>query len=301
VGPLFGDVAATAGQDGVPELVARACARVTAARESAAAKAEAVSRAGALEADAKAARRRSEDAAALAVAALADAGAAESGLEGARTLAIEARDAAEEAFEEFGRLSQEVAALRTRLGSEHRDTALSELRLADETLGEQIARGAREYAVLALASRLLALAQERYERDRQPEVVKRAEAAFAAMTNGRYTRLSVPLGKDAIEVFDQASAATSPSRLSRGTAEQLYLALRIGLIEQLGEAGKGLPVLMDDVLVDFSPDRLEPAARAVADLAQRRQVVFLTCHPATADLLCRVAPDAVRLELDGPR
>jgi uncharacterized protein YhaN len=55
---------------------------------------------------------------------------------------------------------------------------------------------------------------------------------------------------------------------------------------------------MDDILVDFSPDRLEPAARAIADLATRRQVVFLTCHPATADLLCRVSPDAVRLELE---
>jgi uncharacterized protein YhaN len=158
--------------------------------------------------------------------------------------------------------------------------------------------GVRDYSVLALASQLISKAQERYDRDRQPEVLKRAQSAFAAMTNGRYPRISIPLGKDAIEVFDASSAATTPSRLSRGTAEQLYLALRIGLIEQLGEAGRGLPVLMDDILVDFSPDRLEPAARVIADLATRRQVVFLTCHPATADLLCRVAPQAVRIELD---
>jgi uncharacterized protein YhaN len=57
---------------------------------------------------------------------------------------------------------------------------------------------------------------------------------------------------------------------------------------------------MDDILVDFSPDRLEPAVRAIVDLATRRQVVFLTCHPATADLLCATAPDSVRLELTRP-
>ena len=59
----------------------------------------------------------------------------------------------------------------------------------------------------------------------------------------------------AIEVFDTTSAASVPDRLSRGTAEQLYLALRLGLVDQLGEVGSGLPVLMDDVLVNFSPDR----------------------------------------------
>jgi uncharacterized protein YhaN len=52
--------------------------------------------------------------------------------------------------------------------------------------------------------------------------------------------------------------------------------------------------------VNFDPDRLRPAAEAVADLADRRQVVFFTCHPAMADLLCSVAPHAARIELGGP-
>jgi uncharacterized protein YhaN len=108
------------------------------------------------------------------------------------------------------------------------------------------------------------------------------------------------MGKDAIEVFSSTSAAISPDDLSRGTSEQLYLALRLGLIEQSGQVGSDLPVLMDDILVNFSPARAEQAARAIADLATRRQVVFFTCHPATADLLCRIDPEATRLELPPP-
>jgi uncharacterized protein YhaN len=54
---------------------------------------------------------------------------------------------------------------------------------------------------------------------------------------------------------------------------------------------------MDDVLANFSPERAERAARAIADLARRRQVVFFTCHPATADLLCAMDPEAARLDL----
>jgi uncharacterized protein YhaN len=45
---------------------------------------------------------------------------------------------------------------------------------------------------------------------------------------------------------------------------------------------------------------MEQAARAIADLASRRQVVFFTCHPAVADLLCGVVPEAVKLELAPP-
>lgn len=298
--PLVGERDAAVTPDRVPEMMNRAVARLADVRATAARNSEAQTRAEGLARDASAALEHSRVALRDATAALETIGAVEGGLETARALETEARTLAKDASDEFDRLSAETTALRTALGSERREGALSELRLEEETVGERIADGVQEYAVLAVAAKLLSLAQERYERDRQPEVVKRAEAAFAAMTNGRYARLAVPLGKDAIEVFDASSAATSPGRLSRGTAEQLYLALRLGLIEQLGDAGKGLPVLMDDILVDFSPDRLEPAARAIADLATRRQVVFLTCHPATADLLCRISPQAVRLELDGP-
>jgi uncharacterized protein YhaN len=297
--PLSGDAGDVA-LDRVPEVVGSACSRVAAALEAAGAGAEAAGRAESLGGAEAESRARAAEAAARAQKALEAIATPAPGIERARAALIESRDGASWASDEFDRLSQEATALRTALGTERRENALAEFRLEEETLGEQIAEGVREYAVLALAARLLELARERYERDRQPEVVKRAEAAFASMTNGRYARIAVPLGKDAIEVFDTASAATSPGRLSRGTAEQLYLALRLGLIEQLGDVGRGLPVLMDDILVDFSPERLEPAARAIADLATRRQVVFLTCHPATADLLCAVSAGAVRLEIDGP-
>jgi uncharacterized protein YhaN len=300
IAPLIGESPEAVTPERVAELVGRAVARIGEARAAAATRAEALAAAERLSEEAAAARERATAAAVLAGKADPEATSTGHGAAPAAPPEVLARAAAAQALEEFDRLSREAAELRALLGTERREGALSELRLEEETLGERIAAGMREYAVLAVAAKLLDSARERYERDRQPEVVKRAEEAFAAMTNGRYRRLAVPLGRDAIEVFDGSAAATSPARLSRGTAEQLYLALRLGLIEQLGDVGRGLPVLMDDILVDFSPNRLEPAARAIADLATRRQVVFLTCHPATADLLCSVAPDAVRLELGAP-
>lgn len=296
---LFGEDPEMVTADRCVELVGRAATRVEVASEAGRARAERLAAADRLEREAVDAAEASATAAAAAAEQLEPVAAA--GLEDVRRLESEARLDAADALQTYDALADEVATLRVRIADEAREDSLALLRLQIETLGEGIAMDADEYIVLALASKLLSLAQERYEIERQPEVVKGAASAFARMTNGRYPRLSVPLGRDAIEVFDEASAAAAPDRLSRGTAEQLYLALRLGLVDQLGEIGAGLPVLMDDVLVNFSPDRLEPAAAAIADLAERRQVVFFTCHPATAALLCSVAPRSVRIELSAPR
>ena len=74
-------------------------------------------------------------------------------------------------------------------------------------------------------------------------------------------------------------------QLSRGTAEQLYLALRFGLIEEFAQHAEPLPVVMDDILVNFDADRADRAASSIRDLAARHQVLYFTCHPWTAELL----------------
>ena len=59
-----------------------------------------------------------------------------------------------------------------------------------------------------------------------------------------------------------------------------------------------LPVLMDDILVNFDDDgRQAEAARAIAAFARQRQVILFTCHHATAALFAEVDPDHTRLTL----
>jgi uncharacterized protein YhaN len=69
--------------------------------------------------------------------------------------------------------------------------------------------------------------------------------------------------------------------------EQLFLCLRLGLAAEFGRAGTVLPFVMDDVLVNFDPDRAAAAAGELKRFAAEsgRQVLFFTCHPETASLL----------------
>jgi uncharacterized protein YhaN len=53
---------------------------------------------------------------------------------------------------------------------------------------------------------------------------------------------------------------------------------------------------MDDILVNFDPDRAERAAEALHALAERHQVLFFTCHPRTAALVDPAGDHTVALE-----
>ena len=86
--------------------------------------------------------------------------------------------------------------------------------------------------------------------------------------------------------------------MSRGTREQLYLSLRFGLIREFGERTERLPVVVDEVLVNFDPKRAGRAARAFAKLANTNQVLVFTCHPETVALFTDVASETQVIQID---
>ncbi len=215
-----------------------------------------------------------------------------------RAMVERARSGAKEADERARSLADEHAELRKELEllTEGEDVALLRLRIS--TLEERIREASERYVVLASAARLLDLAQERYERERQPAVVRAAARHLHTMTAGRYTGVRIPLGGEEFEAILEDSESRTAELLSAGTADQLYLALRLGLIETLEGVGEHLPLLMDDVLVQFDPERARGAAESVAGLADGgRQVLLFTCHPHTVELLRDVEPEVNVLEI----
>ena len=93
------------------------------------------------------------------------------------------------------------------------------------------------------------------------------------------------------------SIGKRPEQLSRGTAEQLFLALRFALVEEYCRNTESMPVLLDDVLVNFDPVRARAAAAAVIELSKRHQVIALTCHPDTVTMFQSAAKEA---EIESP-
>ena len=183
--------------------------------------------------------------------------------------------------EALGAIGGVEARIRQLEAAEDLGTRRQELAMLEGQAGAM----AREWSVRALALRLLEETRARYERERQPDVVRAAESHFERITAGRYSRIVAPPGDASVRVETEGGEGRVTDELSRGTSEQLYLALRFGLIEQFARQAEPLPVVMDDILVNFDAERAARAASAIADLATRHQVVYFTCHPWTAELL----------------
>ena len=168
----------------------------------------------------------------------------------------------------------------------------SHLRMERNVLLEQIKGHARDWASLTLAQSLLEEARRKFERERQPGVVRHAEKFFTQITNGRYRQVYAPLGEQTITVTDADGQTKQPSELSRGTREQLFLSLRFGLIRELGQRTEPLPVVVDEILVNFDPDRALRAAVAFTELSSTNQVLVFTCHPTVVELFRDAASEA---------
>jgi uncharacterized protein YhaN len=123
-------------------------------------------------------------------------------------------------------------------------------------------------------------------RDHQPPVLRDASRWLARLTEGRYPSITTAIDEARLEVHDADGEIWNPERLSRGTREQVFLALRLALIRDLGRHDVSLPVVMDDALVNFDDTRAKSAARVlvefVAEQGADRQMVVLTCHEHVA-------------------
>ena len=165
----------------------------------------------------------------------------------------------------------------------------SRLRIQRETLVERLREAVREWSKLTVADALLEKTRQKFERERQPRVIQHAQEFFSHMTSQRYPSVYAPLGEQTITVTDATGGSKLPQQLSRGTREQLYLALRFGLVREFGEHAEPLPVIVDEALVNFDPERARLAAEAFATLSETNQVLVFTCHPGTADLFAEAA------------
>ncbi|QGJ70732.1 Hypothetical protein PBC10988_24300 [Planctomycetales bacterium 10988] len=141
------------------------------------------------------------------------------------------------------------------------------------------------WAPKVLACHLMQQALDRFERDHQPEMLQEAGDFLRAMTEGRYLGIRRKLDEQGTPLVVDAQGNTKePAQLSTGTREQLYLAIRLAYMQHYCRNREPLPVVMDDVLVNFDERRAAATLKVLFDLSQDLQILFLTCHRRTLEL-----------------
>jgi uncharacterized protein YhaN len=197
---------------------------------------------------------------------------------------------------EVERHAQRRGALTEQLQKWAEDAEIRALRIQEEELKGRAADLAGRYARDQLALLLLERAQEEHRLKHQPRLLQRVSEQFWRLTRARYGRVwADPEG--GLRVLDASKREWSAEALSRGTREQLYLAFRLALVEEICEHKPALPLVLDDILVNFDPERADAAVGILAQLSTRHQVLALTCHPWVRALF--VAHGAQVTELTG--
>ena len=131
------------------------------------------------------------------------------------------------------------------------------------------------YSAVVLAQKTLETAKLELQRRFAPRISQRAQVLFAKLTGGRYQR--VALGED----LSVSTAAEGEDILrgalwrSDGTADQLYLALRLAVAEELTPEA---PLVLDDAFVRFDDGRLKETLKILNQSGNQKQVILFTCQ-----------------------
>lgn len=171
-----------------------------------------------------------------------------------------------------GEINQEMKTL-------SEDRRMAEARIELDAVERRLEKATRDWRTLSVASVILESICRKYEAERQPETLNAASKYLHQMTDGRYQRIWTPLHDNAL-CIDGADGQSLPLEvLSRGTREAVFISLRLALVEAYGRRGVTLPLVLDDVLVNFDAARAQAAVNVLRDFARAgHQLMMFTCH-----------------------
>ena len=225
----------------------------------------------------------------------------------------ECRDVDIDAF----RVREEEAEAELKVLDEQREKAIvawTEARNAFEAIGgdDAAARAAADceealatmrdaterYVRVRASAMLLRWAVDRYRKEKQGPLLKRAGELFRVLTRDSFDRLEVGFDdRDAMRLMGVRSdgEVVPVPGLSTGTEDQLFLALRIAAVEDYLARAVGLPFVADDLFINFDSERSAAGFDVLGQLAERTQVLFFTHHSHLVDVARETLGDSVRL------
>lgn len=202
-------------------------------------------------------------------------------LQDQQTQAAEVRSQARDAFQAIGGGDGAAQAAASR------QEALAEME-------EIVAR----YVRVRTSAMLLQWAIDRYRREKQAPLLKRAGELFTIMTAGSFAGLQVAFDEQDTAHLTGVRSDDSVVRISgmsTGTADQLYLALRVAAIEDYLERADALPFVADDLFINFDDERAAAGLRLLVELSRKTQVLFFTHHQHLVDIARETCGGGVRV------
>jgi uncharacterized protein YhaN len=185
-------------------------------------------------------------------------------------------------------LDQTIGSERTELGKMDGSAQAAELAEDTQMLLGRIESDVEKYAGLKLATAVLNLAMERYRAKNQGPILARADLLFSQLTQESFAGLRLEFDDHGqpvlVGVRPGGKEIVTVDGMSDGTADQLYLALRLAGVAEYLAQNEPMPFIVDDILIKFDDGRAVAALKALADLSKTTQVIFFTHHRHLVEL-----------------
>ena len=167
-----------------------------------------------------------------------------------------------------------------------------------EELQGELERRKTEYEAISIALDALKRANTQLQERFSPELNRRAGEWMARLTGGKYAAVSLTRELEAAALERDSVLPRRSLALSRGTVDQLYLAVRLAVCQLCLPGEDPAPLVLDDALVTFDDRRMALALDALAELGRERQILLFTCQEREENYL-EGRPGVTRTALRG--
>lgn len=125
-----------------------------------------------------------------------------------------------------------------------------------------------------LAKEILNKAYEEMKNTVTPKFTENLSTNISKITDGKYKHVNV-YDENGMVVELENGNYVEASRLSVGTIDQLYLSLRLSMIDDLSE--EKMPIILDEAFAYFDTERLKNILKYLSEEYNNRQIIILTC------------------------
>ena len=151
-----------------------------------------------------------------------------------------------------------------------------------QEIARQIKELTKQYDAISLALETLRSSNAELQTRFSPLLSQAAGRIYGKLTKGRYEKIIFGKNLDASARATGEPVSRDVISLSEGTADQLYLALRLAICELVLPTDDPCPIVLDDALSSFDDDRAAAALDLLREMAGTRQIILFTCQSREA-------------------
>ena len=135
---------------------------------------------------------------------------------------------------------------------------------------------------MELVKEVLTNSYEKMKKSVTPKFTQELSNTISKITNGKYANI-IPNDDQGLLVELDNGNYEPASKLSVGTIDQLYLSLRLSMVEELSE--EKMPIILDEVFAYYDDERLKNALVFLNEKCKNHQILIFSCTNREKEML----------------